>query len=337
MLRWLKEILNKGRDNPLTYAEASEAAASIASGESSDIQAAAFLIAERMKGESPESVAAFLEVFRGYSISVKRSPTTICIAGSAESGTYFPLTLAICMMTASVGMSYVVTGTEQRPSGGQLKGSGAVGASGKECAGVWERMLKDTRMVYIDIETYCPPLQHLRAIRGELGIATLLNTVEKMLNPFSSQHALIGVEDANETLRLQPLLTSAGFESGYLVNGLGGTEVLPLDRITQIRKVTVYGDETTYIDPDLFGFGKKQPLALTDQSLMPSLERILQGEEDGELIQLRNYLIFNAGLRLYWFERVNSFEEGFMLAKSLLQRKSAAKSFRRWLDLSSSR
>ncbi|KEQ22564.1 hypothetical protein [Paenibacillus tyrfis] len=64
------------------------------------------------------------------------------------------------------------------------------------------------------------------------------------------------------------------------------------------------------------------------------LERIMQGEEAPELHNEREHVVFNAGLRLYWFDKVGSYEEGFQLARSLLQRKEAFKLLVKWRELS---
>lgn len=44
-------------------------------------------------------------------------------------------------------------------------------------------------------------------------------------------------------------------------------------------------------------------------------------------------MIFNAGLRLYWYERVSSYEEGFQLARQLYSRKEAWKVLKKWRDM----
>ena len=55
------------------------------------------------------------------------------------------------------------------------------------------------------------------------------------------------------------------------------------------------------------------------------VKRIITGEDGAEVKRERDHVIFNTGLRLKWFDKVDSYEEGFQLAEALLQTERSAK------------
>ncbi|MDI3410933.1 hypothetical protein QKW52_14240 [Bacillus sonorensis] len=67
MQQWIKEVARGKRGaRDLIYEEARQAAEAIVAGQASAAQIAAFLIAERIKTESPEELLAFTEALRHY-------------------------------------------------------------------------------------------------------------------------------------------------------------------------------------------------------------------------------------------------------------------------------
>ncbi len=331
MIRWLKDLLMKGKDKPITCEEAEEAAQSIAVGETSDVQAAAFFIAERLKGESPETAAAFVRVFRQHGKPLKANPASVYIGGSPAGGAHVPVSLPVSFLLAGIGIPHVVAAGGFAEYASLLNAACTESIRDKEQAlHQWENCLRESNIVLLDSDIYCEPLLRLRSVREQLGISTLINTVEKLLNPFQSSFAIIGARDKKEADHLVSIVPSTGFQFGYIVCGADGTENLPLDRSSYVRKVTPYGDEATFIDPKLFGFASRELPKTSRGEQLDMLRRVIQGEDTPEVRNEREHVIFNAGLRLYWLDKVATYEEGFQLARSLLQRREAMKALSRW-------
>ncbi|RTE08244.1 hypothetical protein EJQ19_17580, partial [Paenibacillus whitsoniae] len=117
-------------------------------------------------------------------------------------------------------------------------------------------------------------------------------------------------------------------------SGIEGSEDLPLYASSLIRIVTPWGDETRVMDPQKFGFRSEPLPALSRDEQIELIRRIIAGDESSEVKRERDHVIFNAGLRFMWFEKVGSYEEGFQLAEALLKRKEANKVMQRWVDRS---
>ncbi|MCZ8521408.1 MULTISPECIES: anthranilate phosphoribosyltransferase [Paenibacillus] len=339
MEEWIN-ITGRGRQGSrhLTYEEAVQAAHMVARGESTDAQTAAFLIAMRMKGESFEEVKGFIDVFRKYSLPYKPFPHSLNCAGPYDGRLYFPVTLPVSLLLASAGFPQVLHGSESLPPklGVSLKELlEGLGVQVELQAKEWEDLFRSLGIGFIWTELICPPLGRVRPVRKQLALRTFLNRIEKILNPVQSQYMLIGVNHEAAMDQLTHLLPQLGIETAYAIQGIEGSEDLPTYKTTLVRRVNPWGDTTSMIDPAVFGFSGKPLEPCSKEKQLQLLNRILQGEEGPDLHNEKEHIVFNAGLRLYWFEKVESYEEGFQLARTLLERGDPYKLLAKWRDLSS--
>ncbi|WP_248927387.1 anthranilate phosphoribosyltransferase [Paenibacillus hamazuiensis] len=338
MKQWIKAVgTGKIGSRNLSYDEAVAAAHAIARGESTDVQTAAFLMAMRMKGEADDEMMGFIDVFRKYSLPFRSFSHSLNSAGPYDGRHYFPVTIPVSLLLASVGFPQVLHGSESLPP--------KLGQSIKELleglgirveleAMSWEKIFVQLNIGFIWTDLICPPFGRVRHVREQMGLRTFLNTVEKVINPVHSLSTIIGVNHKTAMDHLIQLLPKSGFETAYIVQGIEGSEDLPIYKSSAVRKVTPWGDESTSIDPATFGF-QGQPLEkMTKEDQLELIQRIVQGDDATDIRNEREHVIFNAGLRLYWFDKVASYEEGFQLARSLLQRKEALKLLNKWRELS---
>ncbi|NOU96040.1 anthranilate phosphoribosyltransferase [Paenibacillus sp. LMG 31456] len=338
MKQWIKTIgTGKVGSRNLTYDEAVAAAHTIARGESTDAQTAAFLMAMRMKGEADEEMMGFIDVFRKYSLPYRSFSNSLNCAGPYDGRHYFPITIPVSLVIASVGFPQVLHGSESLPPklGLSLKELlEGLGIQVELEAREWEKIFLSLNIGFIWTDLICPPFGRVRSVREQMGLRTFFNTVEKVINPIHSQNIIIGVNHKTAMNHLIQLLPKSGFDTAYIVQGIEGSEDLPIYKISLIRKVTAWGDESNSIDPATFGFRGDPLEKCTKEEQLRLLAQVIAGDDSAEVRNEREHVIFNAGLRLYWFDKVGSYEEGFQLARSLLQRKEAQKMLDKWRELS---
>lgn len=339
MKRWIQAIGSgqHGIARDLSYEEAVEAAHEMARGDSTDAQCAAFLMALCMKGEADEELRAFIDVFHSYSLKYHPFVDSLNCAGLTEGRQYFPVTLPVSLLLASVGFPQVLHGGDALPPKQGTTMSEILESFGVEVnlsVKAWEAMLFHLHIGFLQSDQLCPPLGKLKPVREQIGLRTVINMIEKVMNPVQSMNMIIGVNQRKTMEALIPISMRSGVQNVYLVNGIEGSEDLPIYQNSTIRIVTPWGDESRVVEPQKFGFQSEplQPLDKDEQLSM--LHRIMAGEQSEELKRERDHVIFNAGLRLTWFDKVGSYEEGFQLAESLLQRKEAQKVMQRWVDQS---
>ncbi|MEI7025252.1 anthranilate phosphoribosyltransferase [Paenibacillus sp. y28] len=338
MQHWIKAVgTGKKGSRDLTYDEAVAAAHAVARGESTEIQTAAFLMACRMKGESDDEMLAFIDVFRQYSLPFKSYSGAINCAGPYNGRSYFPITIPVSLLMASVGVPQVLHGSEALPpkTGTSIKSLlEGIGVFTDLTVPQWEQICSELHIGFIWTEKICPPMLNIRHVREHMGLRTLMNTVEKVINPVHAKNMIIGVNHRTAMAHLVHILPRAGFENAYIVQGIEGSEDLPVYKNSMIRKVTAYGDESMVIDPATFGFRGEPLVKCSLEEQLELLRRLVAGDDSADMKLYRDHVVFNAGLRLYWFDKVGTYEEGFQLAESLLQRKEAAKVLKKWIERS---
>lgn len=341
MKRWIKMIdARKWEAKHLTGEEASAAAYLLARGEATDAQASAFLVALRMKCESAGELLSFIHVFREYCTLVASCTSSIHYAGPHIGRRYFPITIPVSLLLAAVQIPQVLHGgdslfsKEGTPIKELLEG---LGVHIQTNVMQWEKTFTATKLNFLWTDQFCPPLSKLRSIREEIGLPTILDSMEKIINPLQARNLIVGVDDRKTMQDLVAILPAAGFETSYIVQGVEGSEDLPIFRNTAIRRVTATGDDSSIIYPETFGFASEPCQPLDKQEQLDLMLRVIEGDDSMSIQSERDHVIFNAGLRLYWFEKVATYEEGFSLARSLLQRKEAKKLLEKWIRLSRSR
>lgn len=337
MKQWIKAVgTGKKGSRDLSYDEAVAAAHAIARGESTDAQTAAFFMAVRMKGESNEEIMAFIDVFRRYSLPYASFSDSLNCAGPYDGRHLFPVTIPVGLLLASVGFPQVLHGSDSLPPklGTSIRELlEGLGVRTELSVRDWETVFTSSKMGFIWTDQTCPALAQIRRVREEIGLRTFINTVEKVLNPVHSQNMIIGVNHRTAMQHLVQILPKAGLQKAMIVQGMEGSEDVPISKTSAIRIVTPYGDETTILDPSTFGFGGPPLEAINKETQLTLLQRVIQGDESADISSERDHVIFNAGLRLYWYERVSSYEEGFQLARQLYSRKEAWKVLKKWRDM----
>ena len=160
------------------------------------LQLGAFLIAQRMKGETSAELAGFVDATReivpGFAqiVAPKGAVDLPCYAGKRRDGHSY---LAAAMQARDRGIPVVVHGIEQiegRMTAWQaLQGAGVKRALSLDAA---VEMLDRDHIVYIDLAELSPDLFRIYNLRERLGVRSFANTVARLLNPMLCDGQLNG-------------------------------------------------------------------------------------------------------------------------------------------------
>jgi len=161
------------------------------------LQLGAFLIAERMKGNTASELAGFVDAARSRInafetfASPKGTIDLPCYAGKRRAA---PLHLVAALQARDAGMPVFVHGVahiEGRVTAWQaLRRAGVKRAHHLRQA--VEILLADG-IVYMDIADICPDLFRILALRPRLGVRSFAHTVARMLNPLRCAGQLNGM------------------------------------------------------------------------------------------------------------------------------------------------
>lgn len=160
-------------------------------------QLGAFLIAERIKGETSSELAGFVDAARsrienfGVSAAPDNAVDLPCYAGKRRAA---PLHLLAALQARDAGIPVFIHGmdyVEGRVTAWQaLKGAGV--RRGRDLRQAAE-ILANEGIVYAGIEDICPDLFRILQLRPRLGVRSFAHTVARMLNPLGCTGQLNGM------------------------------------------------------------------------------------------------------------------------------------------------
>ncbi|GGO04517.1 anthranilate phosphoribosyltransferase [Saccharibacillus kuerlensis] len=360
MIDLLKEVARGKRGaRDLNYGESLEAAENILGGRSTPAQTGAFLIAERLKLESAEELEAFVSVLRRHSYRECRRPG-IDFAGPYDGRQKtFWASLPTAFVVAAAGVPVTLHGSAPLPPKygivlhdilraigidplrlSRADAIAAADASAAVNAGADANVAIASRgatahhagggVLFADSAKWCPPLGRLHDIREELGMRTLLNTAEKLVDYACSPYLVLSVFHNTVIDRLARLVSRLGYRKALIVQGAEGSEDVFIHRPTRIHTVEEGRCELDLLDPEMYGLDTELPEEdepWTARRQVETLEDVLQG---GGHMAYYNQTLLNAAVRLHLAGAVGSIEEGIYTAKPLLDNGAAQNVYARW-------
>lgn len=188
-------ILGKGKtgSRSLTREEARSAFGMILSGEVEDVQLGAFLMLLRIKEESPEELAGFVDACRDHMIAPPEEMAAdldwSSYAGKKHQHPWYVLSM---LLLADSGMRVFVHGSAGHTAG-RLYTQQSFGQLGLPLAANWQDVaaqLDQSGLSYLPLECFCPRLQDLIQLRPLLGLRSPVNTLTRMFNPLRAEASL---------------------------------------------------------------------------------------------------------------------------------------------------
>lgn len=334
MIHLLKEVgRGKRGARDLTYEEALEAAEAIMNLQATPAQIGAFFIAERIKMESVEEIEAFVTVCRSAARRVLIRGGSIDCAGPYDGRKKtFLATFATAFVLAAAGQPVTLHGAASLPPKWGITLQDMLQALGIDAERIgpdgFVEAARETGILYAAAEQWCPPLARLRSIREELGMRTVLNTAEKLIDYSRSPYLVFGVYHNTVIDRLCRMLSKLSYRKAMIVQGPEGSEDLFIERPTRVYLVEDGVASLHVVNPESIGLDTPVPeLDWTPALQVKVTENVLRGKgEIGFVHQVQ----LNAAYRLFLSGRADSVEEGLYTAKALLDSGAAWNMYQRW-------
>jgi len=191
-------ILGKGRkgSRSLTQEEAFDAMSLILDNRVEEVQLGAFLMLLRVKEETPEELAGFIQAARDV-IAITPPATTIDLDWSSYAGKrrHLPWFLLAARLLTDNGVTIFMHGAKGHTEGriytqDLLSHVGLPEATSVEQA---QQQLTQNRFSYLSLEHFCPKLANIINLRPILGLRSPVHTLARMLNPFSATASIQGI------------------------------------------------------------------------------------------------------------------------------------------------
>ena len=344
MKRWLQELARgKTGARDLAFEEAMEAAAVLLDGGASEAQAGAFLTALRLKSETPDELAAFILALRQRSSAAEMGSdwTGVVVACGSEGRDSFNASLAASLLCSLAGLPMLLQSCEPLPPrqgvglGALLRSLGIERGPADEPVQSMDD-LQRLGLGYLDSEAWCPALGRLRRLRDELGVRTVLHSAERFLKPLGGSQMLVGVQNAPALDRVKTLAGRLGAERVVAVQGLDGTEDLPIHRVAQVVLIENGFSRSLTLDANDLGLQGSIKRGLSLEEQRGRLAQVLGGEASSLVDNERKQVLWNTACRLWLFGRALSLGEGLEQAQELLRSGRGLTLLMKWARLSGS-
>jgi anthranilate phosphoribosyltransferase len=191
-------ILGKGKhgSRPLTQEEAYRAMRMILADEVLPIQLGAFLMLMRVKEETPEELAGFVQAAR-ESFNVGDTQNLVNLDWSTYAGKrrHLPWYLLSALLLAENGVKVLMHGAKG-PAAGRLYTEdmlGFLGLSAAKSIAEAKQQLAAHSFSYLSLEHFCPKLHEIIALRPILGLRSPMHTLVRLLNPFDADYSIQGI------------------------------------------------------------------------------------------------------------------------------------------------
>jgi len=250
--------LTRGTDLSADAVDA--AVGEIFEGRVSDVQAAAFIVALRTKGETEGELAALVRAMHRYAthVDVPDGAIDTCGTGGDRSGTVNVSTMA-ALIAAGAGARVVKHGnraaSSQAGSADVLEELGVAIELGP--AGV-AKCVEEAGVGFCFARRYHPGMRFLGPARAEIGVPTTFNFLGPLANPARVRRQAVGVCDATMAERMLGALRELGTERAMIFYGDDGLDELTTTTTSSIWRVHDGAVERMSFDPTQFGIPRAE-------------------------------------------------------------------------------
>ena len=330
-LSWSKILQELHSKNDLTKSQAIWAMEQIMSGESSEEDMAAFLLALRTKGETLDEISGFVDVMLANALPMPISNDAIDIVGTGgdQLGTVNISTMA-AIVAAACG--YPVLKHGSRSASGKTGSSEMLEALGINLELTPEQLtqvFEKANIVFFFAPKFHPSLKHVGPTRKKLGIPTTFNFLGPLANPAQPIATALGVANASMAPLLASELASRG-RTGLVFRGSDGLDELTTTGPSDIW-VVFHGKVTqNTFDPADFGIKRASVKQLLggDAHANAEVAKAIFGLNTGfkgEKGPIQDIVALNAaaGMTAYELSKLKSIDQ-FNLTDSLAKNYSLA-------------
>jgi len=222
----------------LSFDESREAICDLLAGRTTAAQAGAFLLAMRIKGESPEELAGFAQALREACVATACDTDRPLVAcGGAYDGVVEAphLTLAAAALATACGAAVVLhTGRRLGPKFGVTPAAvlGALGGPDEPTLAQSERMLAEAGLTLVYTPAALAGWERLAELRDEVGVRGPLHAAERLLDFFGARRFVASYTHSHYARLLIDALGHLDADSAVAVRGIEGSEVLRPGRPT---------------------------------------------------------------------------------------------------------
>lgn len=270
----------------------------VMSGMATQAQIAAFVVALRVKGETPAEIAGLADgmLLRTCRVHVPQRAVDVVGTGGDHARTVNISTMA-ALVTAAAGAPVVKHGnraaSSQCGAADVLEALGVAIDLGPEQVA---RCVAEAGIGFCFAPLFHPAMRHTAAVRREIGIPTAFNFLGPLVNPAQPEAGLVGCADPRMAPVMAQVLAKRGV-SALVVRGDDGLDEITTTTTTSVWVVDGAAVRRDQVDPVALGVpvARREDLRGGDAATNADAVRRLLAGDPGPV---RDAVLLNAGAAL---------------------------------------
>ena len=272
----------------------------IMSGQTSQVQTAAYLVALSMKGETIDEIVASAKGMRKHATQLHSGKELLEIVGTGgDRSNSFNISTTSSIILAAAGVNVAKHGNRAASSkSGAADVLEALGVNIRIDPEKNEKVLDEVGICFLFAQTYHSAMKYVGPVRKELAIRTVFNILGPLTNPANATMQVMGVYSADLVEPMAKVLYKLGVTKGMVVFGTDGLDEISASAKTLVCEIND-GDFKTYeLDPRDYGFelcDKSELVGGTPEENAQITKDILSGVKGAK----RNAVVLNVAAGLH--------------------------------------
>ena len=231
--QYIKEIGRGQRGaRPLDRAQATDLMGQVLDGTVSDLELGAFCLAMRIKGETPEEMAGFLDAAQARMHLIPASSRPLVVLPSYNGARRLPvLTPLLALLVAARGLPVLMHGTATEDS--RVTVPQVLAALGRPPLTAI-RSLAAGEAVYAPLELISPQLKRLLDARRVIGLRNSGHSMVKLMNPCAGAAVIVSSYTHREYAESMSAVFQLRGATALLLRGTEGEAVADARRLPQM-------------------------------------------------------------------------------------------------------
>jgi anthranilate phosphoribosyltransferase len=321
----------------LDRAEARAVMSEVLTGQCTDAQIAALLVALHMKGETVEEIVGFAEAIRAAATPIDISRNSVidvsgterdalvdtCGTGGDASGT-FNISTATALVAAGAGVRVAKHGNRSVTSRcGSADVMEALGVNINLPPARMAECLEQVGIAFLFAPAMHSAMKYVQPTRRDLRLRTVFNLLGPLTNPARASAQVVGVYSDDLVEKLAEALSMLGLRRALVVHGADGLDEITITgstRIAEVRDGQVHSYEVT---PEEFGFARAPIEEISGGDAHANanhIREILAGKKSAR----RDVVLLNSAAALLASEKAQYLRDALPIASRAIDSGAAA-------------
>lgn len=325
----------------LTQEQTADVMRQVMSGECSDAQIGALLMALRIKGENADEIAGAAQVMRSMATPVPCAHERVVdLVGTGGDGSnLFNVSTAATFVAAAAGVRMAKHGNRSVSStSGSAEVLAHMGMPLDLNAEEVSRCIDEIGVGFMFAPTHHEAMRYAIGPRREMGLRTIFNVLGPLTNPAEVRHQVIGVFDGSLCEPLAKVAKQLGLKHVMVVHASDGLDEISLAAPTQVSELR---------DGDIAHYTVKPEDLKVETASLDGLQ-VNGAEESAKLIQAalsnsadtvseraRALIALNAGAAIYVGGEAPTLADGVALAQDVIASGQAKEKLASFISMTS--